>query len=178
MLGTLISYATGTSLTKGNVTKVALKNVKKGQIWVIKNSTGKILHEKKIQNNESFTQDFDFTSLKNGYYTLEVNKDFQIDVTPFTIISEEVLFHKKAKKIIFKPVMRIEENKILITKLNFEAASLSVLIYYENDLIFKDIAKGGDLLNRVYSLQKDKKGDYKVILKANNRTYINEFILK
>ena len=65
MLGTLISYATGTSLTKGNVTKVALKNVKKGQIWVIKNSTGKILHEKKIQNNESFTQDFDFTSLKN-----------------------------------------------------------------------------------------------------------------
>ena len=74
--------------------------------------------------------------------------------------------------------MRIEENKILITKLNFEAASLSVLIYYENDLIFKDIAKGGDLLNRVYSLQKDKKGDYKVILKANNRTYINEFILK
>ena len=41
----------------------------------------------------------------SSYYTLEINKDYQIDVKPFTIISGEAIFHAKAEKIIFKPAL-------------------------------------------------------------------------
>lgn len=179
MFGTLTSYATGTTFTERNSIeeKVTLNNVKKGQRWFIKSSKGKVLHEEVIQSNGSFNEDFDFTTLENGYYTLEVNKDFQIEITPFTIVSGEVMFHKKAEETIFKPVIRTDKNKILISKLDFETNALKVVIYYENEIIFKETVKGGDILKRVYALQENKKGDYKVIMKANDRTYINEFSL-
>jgi hypothetical protein len=179
MFGTLTSYATGTVLTESNSIeeKVTLSNVKKGQRWSIKSLKGKVLHEEIIKSNGSFNKNFDFTSLENGYYTLEVNKDFQIDITPFTIVSGEAMFHKKAEKTIFKPVVRTDKNRVLISKLNFETNALRVVIYYENEIIFKETVKGGDVLRRVYALQENKKGDYKVIMKANDRTYINEFSL-
>ena len=177
MLGTLTAYATGVVERNRMEGEITLNNVKKGQHWFIKNSAGKIIHEEEIKSNGSFNQDFDFTSLKNGLYTLEVNKSFQIDVTPFTIISDEVIFHKKAEKVIFKPVIRTEENKILITKLHFEATDLKIVIYYGDEIIYKDTVVGNNLLKRVYALQKDKKGGYKVILKANDREYVKEFSL-
>lgn len=179
MLGTFTSYATGTTLVEKNGTeiKVAFNNVKKGQRWYIKNSEGKILHQEELKRDGSFVQEFNFASLQNGYYTLEVNKDFQIDVTPFTVISGEATFHKKAERIIFKPVIRTEKNKVLISKLDFDASPLKVTIYFEGEIIFKDTVKGGDLLRRVYQLRKDIKGSYKVVMKANDRIYTNEFSL-
>jgi hypothetical protein len=179
MFGTLTSYATGTTFTERNSIeeKVTLSNVKKGQRWFIKSSKGKVIHEEIIKSNGSYNKDFDFASLENGYYTLEVNKDFQIDISPFTIVSNEVIFHKEAEKTIFKPVVRTDKNRVLISKLDFETNALRVVIYYENEIIFKETVKGGDVLRRIYALQENKKGDYKVIMKANDRTYINEFSL-
>lgn len=179
MLGTFSSYANGTTLTEKNGTEksVELINVRKGQRWSIKNSDGKVLHQEEIKNTGSYTQEYDFTSLKNGYYTVEVNKDFQIEVIPFTIISGKATFYKKEEKVIFKPVLRTQEHTVMITKLDFDAAPLKVAIYYEGDVIFKDTLEGGDIISRVYRLKKDIKGLYKVVMKANDRTYINEFSL-
>lgn len=179
MLGTLNSYATGTTLVEKNVTegKVELVNVRKGQHLYIKNSEGKILYKTRIEKNGDFTQNFDFTSFKNGYYTLEVNKDFQIEVTPFTIISGKATFYKKEEKVIFKPVIRTEAEKVMISKLDFDSNPLKIAIYYQGEVIYKDTVKGEDVLERIYKLEKDKKGAYKVILKTNDRTYTNEFSL-
>ncbi|MFY0629059.1 MAG: hypothetical protein JXR05_01690 [Flavobacteriaceae bacterium] len=175
MLGTLISYATENNETK---VKVELTNVKEGQNWSIKNSRGNVIHKEEIKRNGSFTRDFNFTSLKNGYYTIEVNKDFQIDIVPFTIVSGKVTFYKNAEKTIFKPIFRAEENKIMISKLDFESSSLRVTIYFEGAVIFKDVIQAKEeKLKRIYKLREDKKGDYKVVMKANDRTYINEFSL-
>tara|TARA_R110002073_G_scaffold108336_9_gene243651 strand:+ start:81763 stop:82341 length:579 start_codon:yes stop_codon:yes gene_type:complete len=179
MLGTFSSYATGTTLVSKVKTegKVELINVKKGQRWSIKNSEGKTLYQEEIKSSGSYTQEYAFTSLKNGYYTMEVNKDFQIQITPFTIVSGKVTFYKKEEKVIFKPVLRTQEHTVMISKLDFEASPLKIIIYYEGDVIFKDTLEGEDILNRVYKLKKDIKGSYKVVMKANDRTYINEFSL-
>lgn len=179
MLGTFSSYATvNTTVKKNEIHEaVVLNNVRKGQHWFIKNSEGKVLHQEEIKNNGSYTEKFDFTSLKNGYYVLEVNKDFQIEIAPFTIVSGKATFYKNAEKTIFKPVVRTEENKVMISKLDFESNPLKVVIYFEGEVIFKDTVKGGDVLRRVYTLRKDIKGSYKVTMKANDRTYTNEFSL-
>ena len=179
MLGTLTSYATGTTLVdkKGTEAKVELVNVKKGQRLYIIDSEGEILYQERIKKDGTFIKNFDFTSLKDGLYTLELNKDFQIDITPFSVKSGRAIFKNKEVKTIFKPVVRTTNNKVLVSKFDFEATPLQVTIYYEGDVIFKETVKGGNVLQRVYKLRKDIKGDYRVVMKANDRTYSNEFSL-
>jgi hypothetical protein len=180
MFGAFISYATENPSEKENTnsTKIVLNDVKKAPFLFIKNTTGKIIHEQLLNITVAITKEFDFSSLENGYYTLEINKDFQIDIKPFTVISGEAIFHKKAEKIIFKPVIRTEKNKILVSKLDFEAISIQISIYYEDEIIYTDIVKGAFLIEKIYALQEDKKGNYKIVTKANDRIYIKEFSLK
>ena len=176
LLGTLNSYATGTTLVEnGNHVKVAFITVKKGQNVSIKNSKGKVLQKKTIETENSVDKAFDFNTLDNGYYTLEVNKDFQIEVIPFTVVSGNDPFYKKEEKTIFKPVVRTEANSLLISKLEFDAVPLRVSIFYQGEEIFSETVQGGSLLQRAYKLEEKNKGYYKVVLKANDRTYSNEF---
>ena len=163
MFGTLTCYATttGTSFTKENenVTKVILYNVKKGQFLFIKNTTGKIIHKELIKITGSVSQGFNFSSLENGYYTLEINKDYQIDVKPFTIISGQAIFHKKAEKTTFKPVMRNEKNLVLISKLNFD--------FIESDL--------NTLKNREHNFAEDLNEDF-ILLHFDEKWIYDDYI--
>ena len=145
---------------------------KKTPLIFIKNTTGKIIYEKPVN-----IQDIDFSYLKNGYYTLEINKDFQIEIKPFTVISGKAIFHPRAEKTIFKPVIRSNKNKILISKLNFEAYPMKVAIYYEDEIILSDIIEGEKLIKRIYTLHKNKKGDYKIVAKVNDRIYTRKISL-
>ena len=143
----------------------------------IKNTTGKIIYEKPGDIYSSNIKEIDFSYLENGYYTLEINKDFHIEIKPFTVISGKAIFHPRAEKTIFKPVIRSNKNKILISKLNFETCSMKVNIYYEDELILSDIIEGKKLIQKIYTLHKNKKGDYKIVAKVNDRIYTRKISL-
>ena len=108
---------------------------------------------------------------------MEINKDFQIEIKPFTVISGKAIFHPKAEKTVFKPVIRSNKNKILISKLNFETCSMKVNIYYEDELILSDDIEGKKLIQKIYTLHKNKKGDYKIVAKVNDRIYTRKISL-
>jgi hypothetical protein len=150
---------------------------RKTPLIFIKNTTGKIIYEKPVNIQNNNIQDIDFSYLKNGYYTLEINKDFQIEIKPFTVISGKAIFHPRAEKTIFKPVIRSNKNKILISKLNFETCSMKVNIYYEDELILSDDIEGKKLIQKIYTLHKNKKGDYKIVAKVNDRIYTRKISL-
>ena len=166
MLGMLTSSVVGNNFVDMN---------RKNPLIFIKNTTGKIIYEKPV--NITSIQDIDFSYLQNGYYTLEINKDFQIEIKPFTVISGKAIFHPKAEKTVFKPVIRSNKNKILISKLNFETCSMKVNIYYEDELILSDIIEGKKLIQKIYTLHKNKKGDYKIVTKVNDRIYTRKISL-
>ncbi len=178
MLGTLSSYAETTLVEKmGTEAEVAFTKIKKGQRFYIKDSEGKVLLERTLQQSNTMDKLYDFNSLKNGYYTLEINDDFQIDVIPFTVVGGNTTFYNKEEKIIYKPVVRTENNNLLVSKIEFDASPLQITIYYEGKVILRDTVKGGTILKRVYKLKEENKGDYKVVMKANDRIYKNEFSL-
>lgn len=178
LFGTLSSYALeNDNVFNRNINNLEIKNVKKGQRLFIKNANGAIIYKEEVTSNGNFKTAFDFSSLKNGYYTLEVSKDFQIEITPFTIVLGEVTFHKKAETTVFKPVVRTEDNKVLVSRIDFKNNPLEISIFFEGKRIYNDTVKGKVILERVYQLRKDISGKYKVVVKANDRTYINEFSL-
>ncbi|WP_066223193.1 hypothetical protein [Formosa haliotis] len=161
---------------------LTLGNVKAGQQLFIKDVNGMILYKKTIEKSGIFANKFDLTALPNGKYYFEHEKDFQIKIIPFKVTFNEVKFDKLNEKIIFKPVVRVNNNHLYFSKLDLDKEDVEVNIYYDGsrdsagyDLIhtenFTDTAK----IERIYSLSKTRGGNYKVVVKANGRNYVEYF---
>lgn len=181
MFGTLIGYANGTNalVTKNSASTftVTLNDVKKGNRIYVKNAKGHIVLSKTIQQNGDYLKNINLSSLKDGLYHLEVDKDFEILISSIKISNGVVLFEGKDSQTIYKPVFRTEANRVFISKIAFDSKVLNVKIYFEGTLILSESVEGEKVLKRIYNLSKDIKGSYKVILKSNDRTYAYTFSL-
>jgi len=181
MLVTFINFANNNDLNitllSADKVKVVFNDAKKGNQLTIKDAKDAILHSEEIKKEGTLIKMFDFSALKNGTYTLELEKDFEIVVKTIKIKNNTVTFLEDAEKLIFKPIIRNENNKLMISKIAFDEEPLQVSIYYNNEIIYSDTLEGGKILNRVYRLDKELKGDYKVVSYNNGRSYINNFKL-
>jgi hypothetical protein len=132
------------------------------------------MYSQEIIKPGNYSQIFDLSKLQKGNYTTELEKDFEITIKSFSVLDGQILF--KDEKTIFKPVVRIKDNLILISKMNFEKEPLKVVLYYNDEIILSENTTGSsDIINRVYRLSKKIKGNYKVIVKTDNRTYKKDF---
>lgn len=178
MLVTLVNYANNTNFNNAldaKKVKVVFKDAKKGHQLTIKDSDGIALHSENVTKKGNLVKIFNFSKLENGNYTLELEKDFEIVIKSMKINGNTVTFDENAKKTIFKPVIRNKENRLIITKISFDKKPLQVSLYFNNEIIYSETVKGDSILNRVYRLDEEKKGNYRVVLHNNGRSYVNEF---
>jgi hypothetical protein len=178
MLGTFISYANESNnsfdIIDGKRVKVEFKTVKKGHMLSIKDENGVVMYSQEMKRSGTYSQVFDLSKLEKGNYTTELEKDFEIIIKYFSVLGGQISF--KDEKTIFKPVIRIKENLILISKMNFEKESLKITLYYDDEIILSEKVKGADdILNRVYRVSEKIKGNYKVVVNSNNRSYMQDF---
>ncbi|MHB0756537.1 hypothetical protein [Polaribacter sp. M15] len=178
MLGTLINYANDKNVNvelNAKKTKVVFRGVKKGQQLTIKDENGIVLHLENVDNTGNLIKFFDFSKLQDGNYTLELDKDFQIIIKTLQVKEGKVIFNENAKKVIFKPVIRNKENRLMISRIAFDTKPLEVALYYNDEIIYSEVVKGDNIVNRIYKLDENLKGDYTVIVRNNGRNYIDEF---
>jgi hypothetical protein len=178
MLGTFINYANennnSSNTIDGKRVKVEFKTVKKGHTLSIKDENGVVMYSQEIKRSGTYSQVFDLSKLEKGNYTTELEKDFEIVIKYFSVLGGQISFEDE--KTIFKPVIRIKENLILISKMNFEKEPLKITLYYNDEIILSEKVKDtDDILNRVYRVSKKIKGDYKVVVNSNNRSYMQGF---
>ena len=178
MFVTTLSYAgKRTAGTLSKVTKVEFVNVKEGQQLLVKDSNGLILHSETVKSSGNLSKIFDLKQLKDGKYTLELIKDFEIIIKPFEIRSNGIVFYKKRKKKEFKPVMRIDNDKLLLSQMTLESNLIEVEIYYGDSLIHSENIKGEKTMNRIYKFSETESGDYQAIIRTDGRTYVKHFNL-
>ncbi len=178
MLGTFSNYANNSEseiLANANNVKVIFNEVKKGQKLTIKDINGVVLYAEDVTKNGKLIKTFDFSLLNNGDYSLELEKDFQIEVKSIKIENHKVIISDDNKQVILKPVIRTENNLLMVTKVAFDKKPIQVELYYNNEIILSETIEGDSILNRVYKLDQKEKGDYKVIVKNNGRSYSNQF---
>ena len=177
MLVTSINYAnenTAVKIVDGKKVRIEFETVKKGHTLSIKDKNGTVIYSQEIENSGTYSKVLDLSKLEKGNYTTELEKDFEIVIKPFTVLDGQVSFDEE--KTIFKPVIRTEDNLVLISKLAFDKQPLKIAIYYNDEVIFSETVKDEkNLLKRVYKLSKEEKGDYKVVINSNNRSYIKDF---
>ena len=178
----MLTIANGYSMhIKENPTKektiLVFSDVKKGHELMVKTIDGQVVHRETIERNGKYAKQFDLSALNDGLYFIELNKDFEIVVKPFKIVSNKVSFIKDLEKSIFKPVVRIENNKLMISQLAFNEKPLSVELYYEGRLVYQEKLEAKSIIEQVYQLAENRMGEYALRLNSGDRIFTENFSL-
>lgn len=186
LLSTMMNYANEVSYTTDTKeiekTIVTLDNVKEGHELLIKDENGSILYREFIKESGLYTKGFDLTTYPDGNYYFELNKDLEIKITPFNVTDNLVVFYKEKETTIFKPVASIKDDKLLISRLSLDKKPMKLKIYYDNsyhdsgfyELIYSEKFKDETIVERIYKLDKTQKGNYKIVMKSEGRTFIEK----
>ena len=170
MLPTLTSYANADLNKAFNFTDVT-----EGSYISVSDATGEVIYSGQIKYKENLTALFDFTKLKNGKYKVEITRDFEIDINTIEVKDSLVTYLSAFHKTIHKPVFRSDNARLLISKLALNDSQMKVELYYEDELIHSETVKGSKILNRVYKLDKTHKGKYTVIIRSDDRVFVENF---
>ena len=177
LFATMISYANEIVTNENDdATNVTLNNVTEGSVLSIKDVDGLILYKETIQVSGDYSKKFDLTSLPDGNYIFELDKDFEIKSIPFNVKRNIVDLNIENKSVVFKPAMVFENGMLRIQKtiLNSENG-LNIKIYFENgDLVHSENFNNEKLINKTYDFSKSLKGKYKVLLSTEDRTFSKE----
>ena len=161
--------------TYSKITVVEFENVKKGQQLIVKDNDGEIMYSEIIDSNGTISKTFDLKYLKDGNYTLELDKDFEIVVKPFKVTKNQILFSTSEETKKFKPLVVNENSQLRISKLNLELEPVEIEIYYDGDLIYSEVINKETIVNRVYKLSEFETGNYYTIVTVKDRSYTNYF---
>ncbi|WP_231962744.1 hypothetical protein [Polaribacter sp. KT25b] len=179
MLVSLFNYANNENdfnkTVNANKVKVVFNDVTKGQLLTVNDENGIQLHAETVSTTGELTKFFDLSSLNNGLYTVELNKEFIIVIKSLEVKDNKVSFIKGSDKVFFKPFIRNEENLVLISKIGFHKELIKVTIFYNSEVILAETIDNETMLKRAYRLDEKLKGNYKVIVSSNNKSYSNEF---
>ena len=178
ILVSLANYATENNISTpidGKKVKVEFIAVKKGQVLSIKNANSIIMYSDVIEMAGNYARTFDLTGLENGKYRIELEKNFETIIKPFLVENRLVTFLPEENKTIFKPVIRTQDNLLLISKISLENQPVKITLYYKDEVIYTETAKDAKILNRALRLLKNKKGNYTVAISADNKNYSKSF---
>lgn len=170
LLGTYTSYANTTLEVISTFNKVS-----KGDYISVSDSSGEVVYSGLVNYDGTIKNLYDFSQLKDGIYSVEVNKDFEIEMNAVQVKNNKVTFLEHTNKRIYKPVFRSEASRVIISKLALDTDEMIVELYFENDLIHTETITGKEILNRVYKLDETLYGDYTAIVRSNDRVFIENF---
>lgn len=157
-------------------TNVTFKNVKSGSILSIKDINGLVLYKEAIKESGNYSKGFDLTTLPNGDYYFEMNKEIIINVIPFSVKASIVIFDKTAEKKYFKPRVNVIGQMVYISKSSFNSnEEIEVRIYSEkDDLAYagKITEKKGNTLANIYDFSTSEKGMYSIVIITNGRRFV------
>lgn len=173
---TLLSNASASNnmLVDKDLVKTALtiSNVKAGNLLSIKDVNGITLYKEFIEESGVYRKGFDLTALSNGNYIFEVDKDLEVEMIPFTVSNNKVVFNRDAEVTIYKPFVRQQDDAIYITQFlpDFSKAKIEIYANYngELELLHADKIENSQLIQKAYRLEK---GSYKIILNSDNKEY-------
>ena len=170
------------NLNDNKTTMLTLVNVKEGNKLVIKDNHGIILYKEFIEKKGGYAKGFDLTSLPDGNYFFELDKELEIKIIPFRVISNVVDFDKDKEQTIYKPYLRSEENLIYVSKLSLNKNPLTVKIYYQSEtfsggyeLIHRETIENTENIQRAFRLDETKQGNYKVVFQSEGRSFVEYF---
>ena len=168
------------NLNDEKTTVLTLENVKQGSKLYIKDAFGVVLYKESIKNSGDYVKGFDLTSLPDGSYYFELNRDLEIKTVPFTVKMNVVEFQKELETTIYKPFISVKDNYVILSKLSLSKQPLEIKIYFDYDTNSYEVIHSEKIDNKVniqkaFKLSEYEEGNYKVVVKTEGRTFVEFF---
>ena len=95
-----------------------------------------------------------------------------------------VEFHKNLSLTTYKPVVRLKDNLLFVSRLNLDLMPVVIEVFFKNDkhpiesgLIYSETIEDKQEVSKIFKLSITDKGTYKVVIKYEGREFIEEFII-
>lgn len=177
LFASMMTYANNEIKTgkerESKVTIVSFKKLKLGSKLSIKDVNGIVLYKESIIKAGDYSKGFDLTSLPNGDYVFELDSELKITIIPFNVVSNQVAFKKEEKSTVYKPFVRVKDDRVYVSRLSFEQDPIEYKIYFEDnyELVLSEKFENESQLKRIYDFSTSEKGNYVFVFKSNGRTF-------
>ncbi len=173
-----IANAETKALKKAFLAKAVIidfENVKEGHLLSVIDNDGNVIYSETLSVNGNFEKMYNFDALMNGKYTLELEKDFEIQVRPFQIKDNAILFDNSEEYTYFKPYISTDKNLLKISQLNLNSQPITIKIFYEDELIYIENIKNQNMIKRAFRLSSKLYGDYRAEISNEKQTFVQNF---
>ena len=165
MFGTFTSFGTESIKISSNSTF----KITKGDLISVTDYSGKTIYSGRTKYTGDLKSLYNFTNLEDGLYSIEIEKDFEILSKTIEVKNHLVTFLESASETFFKPAIKLEKARLLVTQSLFKEETIEIEIYYKDDLILSEALIANPTLKRVYKLDETIKGSYTAIIRVNDR---------
>ena len=136
----------------------------------ISNNQGEVVYYNETDEESSdYRKVFDFSDLDNGKYKLSVTIENQTTERLFSINNKNLAVGMEKNSM--KPFFSYKDDILKLSYLNFSEKSMNLDLYNGNDLVYSHKIDNQFAVNKGFDLSKLDKGNYSVVLSADDKTY-------
>ena len=136
----------------------------------ISNNKGEVVYYNETDEESSdYRKVFDFSDLDNGKYKLSVTIENQTTERLFSINNKNLAVGMEKNSM--KPFFSYKDDILKLSYLNFSEKSMNLDFYNGNDLVYSHKIDNQFAVNKGFNLSKLEKGNYSVVLSADDKTY-------
>lgn len=147
----------------------------------IKNSKGQVIFSDQHHSLSSFEKRINLDELRNGAYTFELEDEFLVNITPFTIDPTGFVVEEENSSQCFKPIIKWDsDNQNLdIHWLLKENGTIRITIKDDEAKIYhRSNIKNQLIFQKRYNLKNIETGKYQMTVVNRDRTYTKKFEIR
>ncbi|MBT3208177.1 MAG: hypothetical protein HN704_04690 [Bacteroidetes bacterium] len=178
MFVTLVSFSNkkGSVSNKkiNNPTNLSFENVAEGSTLQIKDKDKYIIYKEIIEISGKYSKNFDMSNLPDAEYFVELHMQDKIVILPFSVKATVATLRKAESREIFKPMVSVQGDSVIISRKLMEEENLKIEVYYEGyDLAYSEKIRDTKNLRRIYDFTGSQKGNYLIVFTSKGRIFTN-----
>ncbi|WP_372745742.1 hypothetical protein [Lutibacter sp.] len=144
----------------------------------IKDAKGILLYSEVI-NASKLSKKFDLRLLPDGVYSVEIAGQTKIKVLPFEVSFGKVNVLDEMKTVVHKPIIRVENNLIYVSKFSPNMESFKISFYDENDNVLVQDKLGKELMaGKIFDISQLPEGNYTIAAEYEDGRSVSKKIKK
>lgn len=140
-----------------------------------RDAEGILLHSEKYNFHKKGIRYYNLREVAAGTYYLEIETDVKIKKYIITVDSVTATIKEESEKVLYKPIMVVKNDHIMITKCNLSKSDLKIKMYDQgNNCIYSEVVDAATdnlSIGRKLNVSELEEGEYTFYLTTEKRTF-------
>ena len=140
-----------------------------------RDAEGVLLHSEKYNFKKKGIRYYNLKEVATGTYYLEIETDVKVEKYIISVDSDAATIREDAEKVLYKPILVLKNEHIMITKCNLSKSDLKIKLYDKNDnCLYSEVVDASTdnlTIGRKLNISELEEGRYTFFLTTEERTY-------